>query len=61
MSMDRCTKCSDIVDTDFDCSFYDFDYTTPKGYGGHCEPCRDDIYEAMTEAQQTEHEKRIYG
>jgi hypothetical protein len=61
MSMDKCTDCGAIVDTDDDCNFYDFDYTTKKKYGGHCESCRDDIYDQMTEAQQAEHEKRIYG
>ncbi len=61
MSMDRCTTCGHVADTDEDCNFYDFDYTTPKGYGGHCESCREAIYNAMTPAQQAEHEKKIYG
>ena len=66
MSMDRCTQCSHIVDTDFDTEFYDFAYLTENnmgrnGYGGHCESCREAIYNAMTPAQQAEHEKKIYG
>ena len=61
MSIDTCTTCGDLVDTDDFPEFYDFSYTIKKGYGGHCESCRDDIYDAMTEAQQAEHEKRTYG
>lgn len=58
--MDRCAKCSDIVDTDIDCCFYDFTYKI-NGMGGHCQNCRHEMYEAMTEAEQAEHEKRVYG
>ena len=61
MSMDRCTHCGEIVDTDDFPEFYDFTYRTPKGYGGHCEGCRNDIYESMTPAEQAEHEERTYG
>jgi hypothetical protein len=61
MSMDRCTKCGDIVDTDFDCSFYDFTYTLPKEIGGHCVNCREAMMETMTDAQQAEHEKRVFA
>lgn len=60
MSMDRCTKCADLVDTDFDCEFYDFSYLV-NDMGGHCEQCREDIYENLTEFEQIEHEKRTYG
>ena len=60
MSMDRCAACSSLVDTDVDCSFYDFSYKI-NDMGGHCENCRDNIMQDMTEAQQDEHEKRIYG
>lgn len=58
MSMDRCAKCGNIVDTDFDTEFYDFAYKV-KDMGGHCESCRDDFQEAMTEGEQQEHEKRV--
>lgn len=61
MSMDRCTACSELADTDNDDCFYDFSYTTPTGYGGHCENCRDEILEDMTEQQQADHEKRVFG
>lgn len=61
MSMDRCTDCSQVVDTDSDVNFYDFDYVTAKGYGGHCESCRDSLLGNMNNAQQDAHEKRIYG
>lgn len=60
MSMDRCSQCGEIVDTDFDCSFYDFTYKI-NGMGGHCENCRDGFMEKMTDAEQAEHERRIYG
>lgn len=60
MSMDRCAKCSDIVDTDFDTEFYDFAYKI-NDIGGHCEYCRDKFYEEMSDAEQEAHEKRIYG
>lgn len=60
MSMDRCCTCSDIVDTDFDDCFYDFSYKVDDR-GGHCENCRDDLYEKMTETEQALHEKRVYG
>lgn len=36
MSMDRCSKCSRLVDTDYDCDFY------PEEGEGLCEPCRED-------------------
>lgn len=58
MSMDSCKKCGEFVDTDIDCQFYDFTYKV-NGMGGHCENCRDDFHEAMTEQQQAEHEKRV--
>lgn len=61
MSMDRCTKCGDPVDTDFDCQFYDFTYTLPKKDGGHCERCRDNITETLTDAELAAHETRLYG
>lgn len=61
MSMDRCTKCGDPVDTDEDCQFYDFIYTLPKEDGGHCEGCRDAMLETMTETELEEHEGRIYA
>ncbi len=47
MSLDRCTTCGHVADTDEDFSFYDFDYTTENGYGGHCFMCRDDIYAVL--------------
>lgn len=61
MSMDRCTKCGDVVDTDSDCNFYDFDYTTVEGYGGHCCSCRDEIYKVLDDSKKEAHERRIYG
>ncbi len=61
MSMATCSKCGDLVDTDMDCNFYDFDYKTKTGYCGHCVTCRDEILEAMTDKEHAEHEKRIYG
>ena len=61
MSMASCIHCGHFVDTDNEPEFYDFNYKTISGYGGHCENCRDEIYEAMTEAEQAAHEKKIYG
>lgn len=61
MSMARCSECERLVDTDDDCQFYDFSYRSQSGFEGHCEHCRDDLYTDMTEAQQAEHERRIYG
>jgi hypothetical protein len=58
--MDRCSKCERLVDTDFDCGFYDFAYKV-NDMGGHCEWCRDEFLEAMNDKEQSEHEKRIYG
>lgn len=60
MSMDTCKKCGEFVDTDFDCQFYDLAYKV-NDMGGHCENCRDDIYENMTDAEQAEHERKTYG
>lgn len=60
MSMDRCTTCENITDTDFDCEFYDFSYLV-NDMGGHCASCRDNLYENMTELQQADHERRLYG
>lgn len=60
MSLDRCMRCGDIVDTDIDCQFYDFSYTNNDGYGGHCEDCRDTIYSHMNDAEKTDHERKIY-
>ena len=60
MSMDRCKTCEEIIDTDFDCEFYDFSYLA-NDMGGHCQSCRDNLYEQMSEAQQADHEKRLYG
>lgn len=51
MSLDRCTKCGDVVDTDNHPEFYDFAYKV-NDMGGHCENCRDDIYESLTPVQQ---------
>lgn len=41
MSIDHCTKCSDMVDTDRDCDFYEF--TDKDCPGGYCERCRAEI------------------
>ena len=60
MSMDRCVKCGDLVDTDDFPEFYDFAYLVDD-MGGHCEPCREAIYDKMTDEQQAQHEKKIYG
>ena len=60
MSMALCSGCSGFVDTDDDPAFYDFTHKT-NDFGGHCDSCRDRIYEEMTEAEQAEHERRIYG
>lgn len=60
MSLDRCKTCEDIIDTDFDCGFYDFSYKANDMHG-HCEKCRDDIYDKLTPAEQDQHERRVYG
>lgn len=61
MSMATCRVCASFVDTDEEPEFFDFTYTTANGYGGHCESCRNEIYDAMSEAEQAEHERRTYG
>jgi hypothetical protein len=61
MSMARCSECERLVDTDHDCEFYDYSYRTPDGFSGHCESCRDDLFTDMTEQEQREHERRVYG
>jgi hypothetical protein len=59
--MARCSVCEEMVDTDEDVNFYDLSYTTKSGYDGHCENCREDIIDRMSNAQQEAYEKQIYG
>ena len=60
MSMDRCWKCGDLVDTDFEDQFYDLAYTIDDK-GGHCESCRERILDKMNDEEQKEHERRTHG
>ena len=47
MSMDRCSRCSALIDTDDDTEFYN-EYTDE----GLCESCRDDLWKEKLEDER---------
>lgn len=57
MSIDTCTDCSKMVDTDLDDEFYDFKYATENNSGGHCTRCRDKLFDALTDNNKPHKER----
>ena len=43
MSIDRCSKCGALVDTDFDTEFYGEDGDGFGNYESLCENCREEL------------------
>ena len=53
MSIDTCSKCGDLVDTDFDMEFYGPDGEGFGKYTGLCENCREALESELIEQEKS--------